>query len=36
MLDRLRIMSNERFRRLPVLDDAGRIEAVVTRGDFVS
>lgn len=36
MLDWLRIMSNERFRRLPVVDDEGRIKAVFTQGDFVS
>lgn len=36
MLDWLRIMSNERFRRLPVVDDNGRIKAVFTQGDFVS
>jgi CBS domain-containing protein len=36
MLDWLRIMSNERFRRLPVVDDDGRIKAVFTQGDFVS
>lgn len=36
MLDWLRIMSNERFRRLPVVDDQGRIKAVFTQGDFVS
>ena len=36
MLDWLRIMSNERFRRLPVVDEEGRIEAVFTQGDFVS
>ncbi|MEL6425542.1 MAG: CBS domain-containing protein [Pseudomonadota bacterium] len=36
MVDWLRIMSNERFRRLPVVDDAGRIKAVFTQGDFVS
>lgn len=36
MTDWLRIMSNERFRRLPVVDDAGRIKAVFTQGDFVS
>lgn len=36
MLDWLRIMSNERFRRLPVVDDKGRIKAVFTQGDFVS
>ena len=36
MLDWLRMMSNERFRRLPVVDSAGRIKAVFTQGDFVS
>lgn len=36
MIDWLRIMSNERFRRLPVVDDEGHIKAVFTQGDFVS
>jgi CBS domain-containing protein len=36
LLDWLRIMSNERFRRLPVVDDNGQIKAVFTQGDFVS
>ncbi len=36
LLDWLRIMSNERFRRLPVVDVDGRIIAVMTQGDFVS
>lgn len=36
MIDWLRIMSNERFRRLPVVDDKGHIKAVFTQGDFVS
>ena len=36
MLDWLRIMSNERFRRLPVVDTDGRIQAIMTQGDFVS
>ena len=36
MLDWLRIMSNERFRRLPVVDETGRVKAVFTQGDFVS
>ena len=36
VLDWLRIMSNERFRRLPIVDDAGRLQAVFTQGDFVS
>lgn len=36
MVDWLRIMSNERFRRLPVVDQDGKIKAVFTQGDFVS
>ncbi|GLQ23090.1 hypothetical protein GCM10007853_09640 [Algimonas ampicilliniresistens] len=36
MIDWLRIMSNERFRRLPVVDEGGKIMAVFTQGDFVS
>lgn len=36
VLDWLRVMSNERFRRLPVVDADGRIKAVMTQGDFVS
>ncbi|MGJ3232290.1 MAG: CBS domain-containing protein [Oceanicaulis sp.] len=36
MLDWLRMMSNERFRRLPVVDEEGRIVQVLTQGDFVS
>jgi len=36
VIDWLRIMSNERFRRLPVVDDDGRIKAIFTQGDFVS
>jgi CBS domain-containing protein len=36
LLDWLRIMSNERFRRLPIVDAEGRIVAVMTQGDFVS
>jgi len=36
IVDWLRIMSNERFRRLPVVDAEGRIRAVFTQGDFVS
>jgi len=29
-------MSNERFRRLPVVDDEQRLINVITQGDFVS
>ncbi len=36
LLDWLRIMSNERFRRLPVVDAEGRLVAVMTQGDLVS
>ena len=32
----LRIMSNDRFRRLPVVDSNGKIKAIFTQGDFVS
>ncbi len=34
--DWLRIMSNERFRRLPVVDDDGKLVSIMTQGDFVS
>ena len=36
VVDWLRIMSNERFRRLPIEDEDGRLEAIFTQGDFVS
>jgi CBS domain-containing protein len=36
LIDWMRIMSNERFRRLPVVDSEGRIKVVFTQGDFVS
>ncbi len=36
IVDWLRMMSNERFRRLPVVDKEKRIKAVFTQGDFVS
>ena len=36
LIDWLRIMSNERFRRLPGVDDKGEIKAVFTQCDFVS
>lgn len=36
VLDWLRIMSNERFRRLPIVDAEGRIVAVMSQGDLVS
>ena len=36
VLDWLRIMSNDRFRRLPVVDRYGKIKVIFTQGDFVS
>ena len=36
VFDWLRIMSNERFRRLPIVDDKGDVIAIMTQGDFVS
>ena len=36
LLDWLRIMSNERFRRLPIVNDDGKLIAVMSQGDFVS
>ena len=36
VLDWLRTMSNDRFRRLPVVDKNGAIKAIFTQGDFVS
>ena len=36
VLDWLRIMSNDRFRRLPVVDENGIIKVIFTQGDFVS
>ena len=32
----LRIMSNERFRRLPIVDADGKLVNIMTQGDFVS
>lgn len=36
LVDWLRIMSNERFRRLPIVGDDNRLTAIMTQGDFVS
>ncbi|MEO1250744.1 MAG: CBS domain-containing protein [Pseudomonadota bacterium] len=36
LLEWLRIMSNERFRRLPIVDESGRLTSIMTQGDFVS
>jgi len=36
VLNWLRIMSNDRFRRLPVVDNTGKIKVIFTQGDFVS
>lgn len=36
LADWLRIMSNERFRRLPVVDANDKLVSVMSQGDFVS
>ncbi|MCB8836619.1 cyclic nucleotide-binding/CBS domain-containing protein [Aurantimonas sp. VKM B-3413] len=36
LIDWMRIMSNERFRRLPIVDEGGRVVSIMTQGDFVS
>ena len=36
VFDWLRIMSNERFRRLPIVDESGSVIAIMTQGEFVS
>ncbi len=36
MTNWLRMMSNERFRRLPIVDDKGELVSIMTQGDFVS
>ncbi|RJY10390.1 cyclic nucleotide-binding/CBS domain-containing protein [Aurantiacibacter aquimixticola] len=36
LVDWLRIMSNERFRRLPIVDEENRLQAIMSQGDFVS
>jgi CBS domain-containing protein len=36
VLDWMRIMSNERFRHLPIVDDQNKIVSIMSQGDFVS
>lgn len=36
VVDWLRIMSNERFRHLPVVDGQGKLINLISQGDFVS
>lgn len=36
VVDWLRIMSNERFRHLPVVDAQGKLISLMSQGDFVS
>lgn len=36
LLEWLRIMSNERFRRLPIVDSEGKLTSIMSQGDFVS
>ena len=35
LLDWLRIMSNDRFRHLPVVDEEGKVVSMMSQGDFV-
>jgi CBS domain-containing protein len=32
----LRLMSNERFRHLPIVDESGRLTSILSQGDFVA
>ena len=34
LLDWLRIMSNDRFRHLPVVDEEGKVVSMMSQGDF--
>lgn len=36
VIDWLRLMSNERFRHLPIVDEQGRLVNIMSQGDFVS
>lgn len=36
ILDWVQVMSNERFRRLPIVDENDRLVSVMTQGDFVA
>jgi len=36
LIDWLRIMTTERFRHLPIVDDKGRLVNMMSQGDFVS
>ena len=36
LLEWLRTMSNERFRRLPIVNSEGKLVSMMTQGDFVS
>lgn len=36
LLEWLRIMSNERFRHLPIVDEDNKVVSMVSQGDFVS
>ena len=32
----LRLMSNERFRHLPIVDESGQLTSILSQGDFVA
>lgn len=36
VVEQLRLMSNERFRHLPIVDETGRLKSILSQGDFVA
>lgn len=36
VIEWMRAMSNERFRRVPIVDEGGKLISMMTQGDFVS
>jgi CBS domain-containing protein len=36
VVEQLRLMSNERFRHLPIVDESGRLTSILSQGDFVA
>lgn len=36
LVDWLKVMSNERFRHLPIVDEEGKLISMVSQGDFVA
>ncbi len=36
VVEQLRLMSNERFRHLPIVDENGQLTSILSQGDFVA